>query len=175
MHEMDYVVLAVFIADWLIRIGALFVVPKNRKPSSATAWLMLILLLPFIGLLIFILIGSPKLNKKRRAMQRSMDETIGDALKEAKKTALGKFVVDDNHERNGTFMKLNKNLSGFPAFSGNDAKLIDDYNGAIIDIASEIKQAKKYVHIEYFIIVMDEATEVLFTEMEAAVNRGSLL
>ena len=42
--------------SWLIVIGALFVVPRNRKPGSATAWLMLIVLLPFVGLALFFLI-----------------------------------------------------------------------------------------------------------------------
>ena len=39
----------------------LFIVPTNRKPSSATAWLLLIVLLPYLGLLIYLLIGNPKL------------------------------------------------------------------------------------------------------------------
>lgn len=47
--------------SWLIFIGALFVVPRNRNPSSAPPWLMLFVLLPHLGLLIFLLIGSPTL------------------------------------------------------------------------------------------------------------------
>ena len=54
-----------YLASWAIVIAALFVVPRNRKPGSATAWLMLIVLLPYLGALIFLLIGSPKLSRRR--------------------------------------------------------------------------------------------------------------
>jgi cardiolipin synthase A/B len=169
----DIVVVIGFVLDWTIRIGALFIVPKNRKPSSATAWLMLILLLPFIGLLIFIILGSPKLNKKRRKMQKHMDDTIAKILKtEESRHHFSEIIVGENNDRYGSFIKLNENLSGFPAFSGNKIELISSYDGAIKSIAKDMKNANKFIHIEYFIIVMDDATEILFREMEMAVNRG---
>jgi cardiolipin synthase A/B len=169
----DILVLTGVILDWVIRIGALFVVPKNRKPSSATAWLMLILLLPFLGLIIFILLGSPKLNKKRRRLQKNMDETIANILKsEESKHRFSEIIVDETSERYGQFIKLNKNLSGFPAFSNNKIELLDDYDGAIKSIANDMKKADKFIHIEYFIIVMDSSTEILFEQMELAIQRG---
>jgi len=136
----DIIVVTGFILDWTIRIGALFVVPKNRKPSSATAWLMLILLLPFLGLIIFILLGSPKLNKKRRNMQKHMDNTIAKILKEEEsKHHFSEIIVGENNDRYGSFIKLNENLSGFPAFSGNKIELLSDYNGAIDAIAKDMR------------------------------------
>jgi len=134
---------------------------------------MLILLLPFIGLFVFLILGSPKLNKRRRAMQRSMDEVIAEVLDKKKSdNDYSEIVVSDSGERYGPIIKLNKNLGGFPAFEGNKIELLEDYNGAIDSIAQDMKKAKQFIHIEYFIIVMDEATEVLFHEMEEAVKRG---
>src|SRR6476661_4358872 len=59
-----------------ICIVALFVVPTNRKPSSATAWLMLIFGLPLFGAIIFFLLGSPKLSQRRRTQQCTMDDIL---------------------------------------------------------------------------------------------------
>src|SRR5207237_10550957 len=56
----------------------------NRKPSSATAWLLLIFLLPYFGLILFLLLGSPKLPKRRRAEQHNMSELISKAIAEAR-------------------------------------------------------------------------------------------
>jgi cardiolipin synthase len=173
---LQYLIIALGAIDWVIRIGALFIVPRNRKPSSATAWLMLILLLPYIGLLIFIFLGSPKLNRRRRAMQRSMDEVIYKLIHSGEHSKLfKKFIVKATHDKFGSYIKLNKNLGGFPAFEGNEVSLIDDYNGIIAKITDDIRKAKKYVHIEYFIIVMDDATEELFVEIEKAVARGVVI
>lgn len=170
---MDIAVVLVFVLDWTIRIGALFYVPKNRKPSSATAWLMLILLLPFLGLLIYILLGSPKLNKRRRKIQRNMDSVIEDIIysKETSKH-FESFIHNSTDANLEPYIKLNKNLGGFPVFDGNKIKLLSEYDGAISEIAKKIKLAKYFVHIEYFIITMDDSTEILFTEMEKAIGRG---
>src|SRR6266511_4559999 len=67
-----------------ICIVALFVVPVNRKPSSATAWLMLIFGLPYLGAILFLLLGSPKLSRRRRAQQRTMDELLRKAVFDAR-------------------------------------------------------------------------------------------
>jgi cardiolipin synthase len=69
-----------WLAAWTIRLAALFVVPVNRKPSSATTWLMLIFLFPFVGLPVFLLIGSPKLSRHRRGQQHVLDEGIAHAV-----------------------------------------------------------------------------------------------
>src|SRR3954453_18799315 len=65
-----------YIVSWALFIVALFVIPRNRKPGEATAWLMLIFLLPFIGFIIYLIFGSPKLSKRRRAQQHTMSGTI---------------------------------------------------------------------------------------------------
>jgi len=68
---------------WIICLVLLFIIPRNRKPSSATAWLLLMYIVPVVGIIIFLLIGSPKLSKRRRAMQGTMDESIMKAVAEA--------------------------------------------------------------------------------------------
>ena len=72
------------LSGWILAIIMLFIVPVNRKPSSATAWLLLIFLLPYFGLILFLLLGSPKLPKRRRAEQHNMSELISKAIAEAK-------------------------------------------------------------------------------------------
>src|SRR5881227_1299910 len=106
--------------DWAVLIIMLFIIPTNRKPSSATAWLMLILLLPYLGLVIFLLLGSPKLSKRRRAQQHTMDDLIAKAVAEAKTQTESAALVDPEipplYE---PYILLNTNLGNMPAFSGN--------------------------------------------------------
>jgi len=53
----------------LINAIVLGLVPEKRSPSSAMAWLLLILLVPVFGLLVYLLIGSPYVPRKRREEQ----------------------------------------------------------------------------------------------------------
>ena len=56
----------------LINAIVLGLVPERRSPSSAMAWLLLILLVPVFGLLVYLLIGSPYVPRKRREEQRAV-------------------------------------------------------------------------------------------------------
>lgn len=167
-------VTAIFIFEWLVRIVAICVVPRGRKPASATAWLMLIMLFPTIGLIAFKLIGNPKLPKARRAMQQTMDEIIGRAVEEARSNPrLRQFIhYDDVPQRIKPFVNLNTSLGGMPAFSGNNIELLADYDGSIERMIKDIGEAHDFVHIEFFIIALDDITEPLFEAMAAAVKRG---
>jgi cardiolipin synthase A/B len=64
------------ILEFVLVVVALLVAPRNRRPSSALAWILLIALLPIIGILLFALIGSPKLPRHRRDKQQHMDALI---------------------------------------------------------------------------------------------------
>ena len=58
--------LAVFLLDLSIRIAAIIVIPRNRRPTSAMAWLLAIYFIPVVGVLLFLLIGNPRLPRKKR-------------------------------------------------------------------------------------------------------------
>src|SRR5512142_1691314 len=59
------------IAEWVIRIGSLIVVPFRRK-FTAAAWLLLIFFLPLPGLLLFLAIGQPKFPRFRLEQYRGL-------------------------------------------------------------------------------------------------------
>jgi len=136
----DFSIIAII--GWIIPIVMLFFIPVNRKPSSATAWLMLILLLPYLGLIIFLLIGSPKLSRHRRAQQRTMDGLISKAVADAEQqpelTALLDPTIPLRYE---PFVKLNTNLGYLPAFGGNSVELLPDYH----DVFQRIRLAPDWV------------------------------
>src|SRR6516165_3398973 len=52
---------AFFISEWVIRLGMLAVVPFRRTPAAAKGWLLLIFFEPWIGLILYFLIGRPPL------------------------------------------------------------------------------------------------------------------
>ena len=62
------------VIDLAIRLVALVVIPRNRLPTAAMAWLLAVFFIPVIGVLLFLLIGNPKLPEKRQLKQTEMDE-----------------------------------------------------------------------------------------------------
>jgi cardiolipin synthase len=56
MHWFEW---AFLLSEWAIRLVMLAVVPFRRTPAAAKGWLLLIFLEPWIGLLLYALIGRP--------------------------------------------------------------------------------------------------------------------
>src|SRR5213080_301487 len=163
----------VAIVGWIIPFVLLFIVPANRKPSSATAWLLLVFLLPYLGVLLFLLLGSPKLSRRRRTEQHTMDGLISKAVAEARKRPEQASLLDPPiAPRYEPFVKLNTNLGDLPALGGNAVELLPDYPRVFERIARDIDGAQRYVHVEYFALSRDEETEGVFAAMERAVGRG---
>src|SRR5690625_1291984 len=52
-----------------LRIVGIIVVPRNRRPGSALAWLLAIMVFPIIGFPLYLLLGKAELLRKRRAKQ----------------------------------------------------------------------------------------------------------
>jgi cardiolipin synthase len=162
-----------YVLSILICITALFVVPVNRKPSSATAWLMLIFLIPFIGALIFAIFGSPKLTRHRRAKQQQMDELLRQAMiaiEDGSKRL--KFLSPTLSSRYRPFVQLNANLTHMPAFGGNRVELLDNYQGAVDSLVAAIDAAQRYVHVEFYIFADDETGGRVVDALIRAQQRG---
>lgn len=161
------------IIEWVIRLLALYIVPRNRKPSSATAWLLAIFFIPEIGIVLFLIIGNPKLPKSRRQAQQTLDGFITQTIELFRKTRDSNKLLDaDVPAKYKPLAILSESLSHLPAFTGNKLKVLPEYDDAILSIIADIDKAKHYVHLEYFIIVLDEITEPLFDALARAVKRG---
>lgn len=154
-------------------IAAFLTVPIDRKPSSATAWLLLIVSAPFFGVLLFLAIGSPKLPKRRRKLQRQMTRMIAAALAETGSAAeSGPAPPESLGERMAPHAQLAERLGGMPPMAGNGIEILHGYEDIIVRMAEAIGRARHYAHVEFYVIAMDATTEPLFAAMEAAVARG---
>lgn len=160
-----------FVAEWTLRIVMLFVVPRRQRPSSANAWLLLIMISPTIGTPLFFMFGNPKLPKVRRAKRRQMDLLTQKELT-GLKTSYSKLFAKINNPTYSTLSRLATVLGGLPAMNGNKVEILQDYNGIFAQITDEIDKAKEYVHVEYFIAGLDKDTEPVFDALERAVARG---
>lgn len=160
-----------FVVDLAIKIAALIIIPKDRKPTAAMAWLLAIFFIPYVGVFFFFLFGSAKLPKKRRDKQVTIDEMIAESLPDVD-------LVTDRAKWAPWFeniTRMNQSLGAMPIVGGNIARLIDDYNDGFVQIAAEIDTATSFVHVEYFIVSRDTSTQVLFTALENAVKRGVIV
>jgi cardiolipin synthase A/B len=158
----------VLVIDIIVRVVAVIVVPRNRRPTAAMAWLLAIYFIPFIGIFLFLLIGNPRLPRKRRKQQ----EAINDALRAATDSITFGTLRPDAPTWFSQLVTLNRTLGAMPIAGDNGAHLISDYQGSLDAMAAAIDDAKRYVHVEFYILQSDASTDGFFAALERAAERG---
>ncbi|MGX5681040.1 cardiolipin synthase [Schumannella luteola] len=161
--------LALLAGDITIRVLAVIYIPRNRRPQTALAWLLAIFFIPYVGIILFLLLGSHRLPKKRRRRQAQINKYILE-------TTDGIDQVSKDHPRWPMWLdpivELNRNLGAMPLVGGNSATLYPDYDLTIAAMARAVDTAKTTVHAEFYILASDHTTEPFFVALEQAIERG---
>jgi cardiolipin synthase len=162
------IVAAIFLLDLIIRIWLLVYIPKNRKPTAATAWLLLIFILPIFGTMIFFVIGGTKLSKRRRQNQQQITTMFERYTKNLRDAGLIARIKEPYNYK----AKLAESLTDMAPTLGNTVSIMSGYDDLIHKMTANIHRAKQYVYVEFFAIALDTSTEAFFIAMEDAVKRG---
>jgi cardiolipin synthase len=147
---------------------ALLVAPRNRRPSSALAWILLIGFVPVAGLLLFALIGSPKLPRSRRDKQQSMNELITERARDLEEAD----PVPGMPPWLPSVARLNQAVGAMPLLEDNDAHLLSTFEEQLDALVAAVRRAERYVHVEFYILSLDAATAPFFDALGDAVERG---
>ncbi len=159
---------SIYIIDLLVKIVALGVVPKNRRPGSAMAWLLAIFLIPGVGLIGYLLLGQTRLDRRRHERQRALNEEVTRYVAGLPRPP----YPDSLSQVDATTIELNERLGSLPATPGNQVELIADYRGSIEAMTAAVDQAERYVHVQFYITACDHMTEPFFDALDRATARG---
>lgn len=129
---------------------------ERRKPESTIAWILILTFLPYVGVFLYIMLGDTfrfnihKKEKNKLASNKRYKKLIHDQIK---------FINSDERIRKfssaSNLMLLNSSADSLLT-ANNDIKVynkgIDKYG----DLFRDIDNAKKFIHISYYIIRRDE-------------------
>ena len=161
-------VVVVLVFDITVRVLAIIVIPRNRRPTAAMAWLLAIYFIPIIGILLFLLIGNPRLPRKRRKKQRQ----INDYIRETSQGLDFGTLRPNAPEWFRSLVTLNRNLGALPIAGDNGATMISGYQESLDAMAGAIRTAQRYVHVEFYILQADASTDDFFRALEEVAARG---
>jgi len=163
-----WIATALLLLDYTIKVVALGVVPRNRRPSSGMAWLLLILVIPLAGFAIFLLMGRTRLERRRHEKQAEVNEIV--ATRTERVPTLESDYAGPAYV--GSAALLNRNLGALPVEGGNRVDLFPGYSDSIAAMAAEIDRAHTFVHVEFYISAWDDVTTPVFEALVRAVERG---
>jgi cardiolipin synthase len=161
---------AFFLSEWTIRLAMLVVVPLRRTPAAAKGWLLLVFFEPWVGLVVYLLIGRAKLRRWQCEQLAKLPQAMAQVV--------GRLSVHPNifHPEVGPALSqavtLAENLGQSPILGGNAIELLTDYDGTIARLAQDIDQATDHVHLEFYIFADDHATAPVIAALGRAAQRG---
>ncbi len=162
---------SLFLADLTIRFGlSLRVIMRKRAPSVSFAWLVLILLIPFAGALIYLLFGENRLGE-RRANRLIKDRPI---IREWSSALRNKAEVDWS-TINPECLPLDRQIvatTGIPTMPGNQLELIDTADRFFSLLIDDIRRAQSSCYLEFYILSEGGRIDELLETLLAARKRG---
>jgi cardiolipin synthase len=170
--------LVIVVVDIVFRLVALVVVPRNRRPQTAMAWLLAIFFIPILAFLAFLVFGSNRLSARRMAKQVS----IGNYLESRHRgippgvrvtpDELSVASMPETVRLIAPLVGLGEKLGQMPMLRGNAVELLTDYQASIDQMVQDIKNARQSVHVQFYIMSVDLVTEPFFEALAQARSRG---
>lgn len=168
LGDADHIAWLLLALHVLLGAVAVAYISARRRPATAIAWMLTIIFIPYIGIIAFLLVGFNRLPKARRDKQKHVNALIVERTE-----GLGQLSHRGDWPRGlATLATLNTTLGALPMVGGNGVELLPDYHGSIAAMAAEIDTARRYVHVEFYILVDDAATQPFFDALERACRRG---
>ena len=126
------------------------VLSENRNPVKSMAWVLVLVLLPVLGLVIYLIFGRSL--KGMSLISRSH-------LRELRR--LNDFPNDNDHEEDLSddthqIISLVNKLAGPHLFVGNDIEVFTTGQDKFDALKRDILAAQDYIHVQYFILENDK-------------------
>ncbi len=157
----------------LAGIALVGILSRRRQPAAAVLWMVLVLVLPLLGVLLYFVFGRGRLHRKRllrrSAARRRFDELLSDHYGSGERApAAGSDLVPFGRD----FVPLSESLAENPWLIGNRVELLLDGAATFDRMLEEIGKAESSVHLQTYIFRLD-ATGTRFVEaLAAAAGRG---
>ncbi len=124
----------------------LAIIKNSKRLSSDLIWIIVIMLFPIVGTLLFIILNKNRNNSK---ILKNINKNIKDGQKY--------FVQDKNIEReikekNLGQLRYISEFAGFPITTNNEIKYYPLGDEVFPVMLEELKKAEKFIFMEYFII-----------------------
>lgn len=158
---------------------------ENRDPSKTLIWILIFMLFPVMGILIYAVLGRNirkiKMNKTYKMANNMKKENILFNLDEIKELAQcqssmikeGKLPYGENIDfRVLRVVSLLLNTGIFPFTINNSVEIYIDGNEKFKNLIKDIRNAKDHIHLEYFIIKDSEIGDTIKKELIKKANEG---
>lgn len=156
-----------YIISIISAISLIFI--ERKEPTTTWAWLLILLVLPGVGFLLYLIFGQNLSRQKIFREKKVIDEQKSRELMEKfKKEKSSNNISDEFIE----LINMNYNHSKSLYTTGNNVKVYIDGTEKFKDLLEDIQNAKDFIHIEYYIFKLDGLGLKIIDELKKKVDEG---
>lgn len=147
----------------------LFIVSKEDNPAYKIAWIIPILLFPIFGGLLYLFLGNKKPAKKMRVKLEKEYDRQKQLMHQDKKVI---EEIEAQDMRVAGQVKYLSDYMKFPIYKNTEAVYYKSGEDNFKDLVRELKAAKHYIFMEYFIIAEGEMWDTILDILEQKAKEG---
>jgi cardiolipin synthase len=167
----EWIAYLVFLTDLAIRIGLSLRILMRGKPVGVTfAWMTIVLALPYLGALLYLLIGEHRLGEHRLGRAREVIERSKPWRNTLCERASRETVaIPDGYQ---PLDHQARKIIGYPSLPGNRLTLLHDYQSIFRNLINDIKTAQTSCSLEFYIWAAGGLADELLETVLDAHERG---
>ena len=160
------ILIIAYIVSILSAISLIFI--ERKEPNTTWAWLLILFVLPGVGFIIYLIFGHNLSRQKIFREKKVVDEKKSKVLMEKFKEEKEKGASSDFME----LVRMNYTHSGALYTEGNSLTTFINGEKKFDALINDIRDAKEFIHIEYYIFRMDNLGRTLIDELSKKVKDG---
>lgn len=165
----DFFALLALSVQALIVAGVIVrVILTRHPPGSSFAWILLTIVLPYIGFILYLSLGERPLGRMRARKLKKM-------FRRWKRKIIAKQTRSRppvKHKRHAELINLATTLSGLPFAHASSIKLEADAHAAFRDMIADIDKACSSIEMEFYIWNEDGIVSEIVSHLIEASGRG---
>lgn len=140
-----------------ILLSLLIIFFQRRSPQTVWTWLLLLYFIPILGFFLYLIIGQD-FHKSRMFKAKEIEGELKYAVRRQEETIYRKQLRLANPEmaRFKDLILYNLEAGESVLTDNNDIRIYTDGKEKFHALVEEMKQAKRYIHMQYYIIRNDE-------------------
>lgn len=142
---------------------------ERKDPTTTWAWLLILLLIPGVGFIVYLLLGQNLSRQKIFREKKIIDKTRAAGLEEMQEIHGIKMELQDQYS---DLILMNYNQCGSIYTTGNEVKTYISGEKKFQDLIKDIRSAKSFIHIEYYIFRFDDLGKAIIDELKSKVDEG---
>ncbi len=146
---------------------------ERKSPKSVWAWLLLLYFIPVAGFIFYLLLGAD-MNKRKMFRIKEVEDHISEAIRqqEHQLKSLNVEEFDTNLSNYTDLVMYNLRTSGAVITGDNDIEILTDGNDKFDQLIEDIREARHFIHMQYYIIRNDVLFERIRKELVKKAAEG---